>query len=467
MFNAEFFPTPGHVIEHMLGALDLQDKHVLEPSAGKGDIVDALKARGAHVTACEKQPELSRIVATKSNFLKEDFFDVRADEVSHIDYIVMNPPFSNADRHILHAWEIAPDGCEIIALCNNETLDNRHTTYRSRLGRLIKDHGGSVNLGDVFRTAERTTEVSIGMVHLFKPANTNTFEGFFDDTPDEVEEQFIGIMPHNVVREAVQRYVAACKLFDTVADNAVQMNDLVGQFGLRDLTLALKHEDRDASVQDFKKQLQKNAWNWVFNQMKMEKYLTESLKKEINAFVEKQKNVPFTMRNIYKMLEMVVGTHGDRMKRALIEVFDKLTMHYHENRYHVEGWKTNSHYMVNKKFILEYVVESSWGRPQLIYGGRNGQKLDDLTKALCYLVGQNYADIQRLYDFFRRQVTTNEQGERQDISREWNTWYEWGFLDIKVFKKGTLHAKFRDVKVWEQFNRAVAEAKGYELPEKY
>jgi hypothetical protein len=112
-------------------------------------------------------------------------------------------------------------------------------------------------------------------------------------------------------------------------------------------------------------------------------------------------------------------------------------------------------------------VESSWGHPQLIYGRGNGQKLDDLTKALCYLVGQNYADIQGLYDFFRRQVTTNDQGERQDISREWNTWYEWGFLDIKVFKKGTLHAKFRDVKVWEQFNRAVAEAKGYELPSKF
>lgn len=66
------------------------------------------------------------------------------------------------------------------------------------------------------------------------------------------------------------------------------------------------------------------------------------------------------MRNIYRMLEIIVGTHAQRMDKALIEVFDKLTMHYHENRYNVEGWKTNSYYLVNKKFILEGVGENSW-----------------------------------------------------------------------------------------------------------
>ena len=32
----------------------------------------------------------------------------------------MNPPFSNADKHILHTYEIAPRGCKIIALCNGK-----------------------------------------------------------------------------------------------------------------------------------------------------------------------------------------------------------------------------------------------------------------------------------------------------------------------------------------------------------
>lgn len=453
MFNKEFYPTPPHIIQMMLGNIDVNGKHVLEPSAGKGDIVDFCAGAGASVTACEKHPELARIVASKSNFLKHDFFEVTADEVSHIDYIVMNPPFSNADRHILHAWEIAPDGCEIIALCNWETLNNRYTALRSRLGRVVSEYGRSSNIGNVFTEAERTTGVEIGLVHLYKPIANNSFEGFFDETPDEVEQQFNGVMHHNVIREAVQRYVGACQLFESVAQNAVQMNYLVGIFGLRDIAFTLKQEEKDASIEDFKKKLQKKAWLWVFKQMKMEKYLTKTLKKEINAFVEQQQNVPFTMKNIYKMLEIVVGTHGTRMERVLIEIFDKLTMHHADNRYNVEGWKTNSHYLVNEKFILEWVATAEWGKCRIRYENGNAEKVDDLTKALCWLTGKNYSDYTTLYSFYQRE------------DKEWGKWYEWGFFKVRVYKKGTLHAQFLDKKVWELFNRAVAKAKGYPLPE--
>jgi len=453
MFNSEFFPTPEPVIQLMLATTDLAGKYVLEPSAGKGDIVDFCAGSGAFVTSCEKNPDLARIVASKSTFLKHDFLDVTADEVSHIDYIVMNPPFSNADRHILHAWSIAPDGCEVIALCNWQTIENRYTSTRSQLGRIISDYGQSTNIGDVFSDAERTTGINIGLVHLFKPADMNTFDGYFDETPDEAEQQYNGIIPYNAIRDAVQRYVGACKLFDQVAENAVQMNNLVGEFGANSITFALKQDEKDASIESFKKELQKRAWSWVFNKMNMQKYLTESLKKEINVFVERQSKVPFTMKNIYKMMDIVVGTHGNRMERALVEIFDKLTMHHHENRYNVEGWKTNSHYLVNQKFILEWVAESSWGSiPRIRYTG-NAAKVDDLVKALCYLTGQKYNANDTLYSFFYAET------------REWGTWYEWQYFKVKVFKKGTMHAQFLDKKIWELFNRAVAKAKGYPLPE--
>lgn len=453
MFNSEFFPTPEPVIQLMLATTDLAGKYVLEPSAGKGDIVDFCAGSGAFVTSCEKNPDLARIVASKSTFLKHDFLDVTADEVSHIDYIVMNPPFSNADRHILHAWSIAPDGCEVIALCNWQTIENRYTSTRSQLGRIISDYGQSTNIGDVFSDAERTTGINIGLVHLFKPADMNTFDGYFYETPDEAEQQYNGIIPYNAIRDAVQRYVGACRLFDQVAENAVQMNNLVGGFGANSITFALKQDEKDASIESFKKELQKRAWSWVFNKMNMQKYLTESLKKEINVFVERQSKVPFTMKNIYKMMDIVVGTHGNRMERALVEIFDKLTMHHHENRYSVEGWKTNSHYLVNQKFILEWVAESSWGSiPRIRYTG-NAAKVDDLVKALCYLTGQKYNSNDTLYSFFYAET------------REWGTWYEWQYFKVKVFKKGTMHAQFLDKKIWELFNRAVAKAKGYPLPE--
>ena len=41
-----------------------------------------------------------------------------------------------------------------------------------------------------------------------------------------------------------------------------------------------------------------------------------------------------------------------------------------------------------------------------------------------------------------------------------------GFFDFKVYKKGTGHFKFRDVKVWELLNRTYAKIKGEVLPER-
>ena len=54
--NADFYPTPKEVIEQMMMGENIVGKTVLEPSAGKGDIVDWLKENGAaRVIACEKE----------------------------------------------------------------------------------------------------------------------------------------------------------------------------------------------------------------------------------------------------------------------------------------------------------------------------------------------------------------------------------------------------------------------------
>ena len=106
----------------------------------------------------------------------------------------------------------------------------------------------------------------------------------------------------------------------------------------------------------------------------MQKYATKGLKEDINKFVEQQENIPFTMKNIYRMLEIVIGTQSQRMDKAMIEVFDKVTERYSENRYNLEGWKANSHYLVNKKFINPYGAELTWsGKVRLNRWGGFGE----------------------------------------------------------------------------------------------
>jgi len=94
MFNIEFFPTPAEVINTMLSGYNFEGKVILEPSAGRGDIATALNDLGAKsVLTCEINEDLAKIVKTKSQFLKPDFLKVTSEEISHINFIVMNPPF--------------------------------------------------------------------------------------------------------------------------------------------------------------------------------------------------------------------------------------------------------------------------------------------------------------------------------------------------------------------------------------
>ena len=94
MFNSEFYPTPRNVIDQM--QLDCTGKICLEPSAGKGDIVDYLKEYGAaEVLACELNDDLRTIVANKATVIGSDFLSVTSEQISHVQLIVMfNTPSS-------------------------------------------------------------------------------------------------------------------------------------------------------------------------------------------------------------------------------------------------------------------------------------------------------------------------------------------------------------------------------------
>lgn len=461
MFNKDFFPTPEAVILQMIEGYDVSGKTILEPSAGKGNIVDVLLSHGAQVIACEKNEDLQKIVASKCRVIASDFLTVTSTQVSHVDFIMMNPPFSDGAAHILHAWEIAPAGCKIIALCNLNTIKYHHNELRERFKSIIEENGRYEDLGQCFSQSERKTGVEVALVHLQKPANgyEQEFSGFFFD--EDQEEQGIGLMPYNAIRDIVNRYISAVKLYDQQLELSKQMTPLIDIFPSycdsngKDEPLgclAFDIADLPRHRAEFKTGLQKRGWKFIFDKMNMNKYSTQGLREDINKFVEKQTNVPFTMKNIYAMLQLVIGTTGQRMDKALLEVFNKLTEHYDENRYHVEGWKTNSHYLVNRRFIFPYGAEHyKWNTyVSLRYTTYEG-KIGDLEKALCYLMGDNYDTIKGIRSI-PHDLTPGQ-------------WYDSHFFRIRAYKKGTIHCEFLNEDTWARFNQQIARIKGYPLYE--
>lgn len=454
MFNPDFFPTPLNLIEIMTTGIDLKGKTVLEPSAGSGAIVDFLIEAGANVIACENDNRLKEIIKTKCRLVADDFTKVTSEEISHIDYIIMNPPFSTGAVHLLHAFYIAPKGCKIISLINSETINNTYSMKRKELQGIIDQYGNVQNLGDCFSNAERKTNVNVSLITIDKPGESyqQEFAGFFTDE-DPQEQQENGIMSYNVVRDLVNRYVEAVKIFDKQLQTAVQLNQLTSSFFGGNIGFQCTNDRYQLTRNEYKKELQKAGWNYIFSKMNLQKYATSGLREDINKFVEQQQNIPFTMKNIYKMIEIVIGTSGARMDKAILQAFDKITLHHADNRYNVKGWKTNSHYLVGKKFILPNCVSPAkeYGFTSLTYNYLNRDvTISDLEKALCYATGSNYDNIITL----RNAINRNTYGE----------WYENSeFFKYKAYKNGNMHFEFKSEEIWAKFNQKVSELKGFPL----
>jgi len=452
MFDSEFYPTDHKILDQI--DIDVVGKIVFEPQAGKGNIVDYVKSKGAlRVIGCEKHPELREILKAKCQIIGTDSFLISSDQISHVHLIIMNPPFSNADKHILHAWNIAPEGCEIIALCNSNTIDNDYSSTRKELLSVIRNYGdASQDLGSAFSGAERKTDVSVKVVRLFKPALTSDFdyEGFHFDLEPDINQD-TGIIKYDYLQSIVNTYVASVKCFDRFRTVAEEMNTYTKGIGFGSgFSFKIGYgNDGVATKDDFSRELQKHCWKQIFNKLNMNKYVTKGVMQDINKFIELRQNYPFTLKNIYKMLEIIVGTRSGTMNRAIVEAVDNFTKHTHENRYSIEGWKTNSGHMLNKKFIVESACDTRWSSGLKVSGGWSYDRLNDLQKALCYLMGINYDEIKMPEGYLTA-----------------GTWYEWGFFEFKVFKKGSGHFKFKDLKAWETINRQYAEIKGEVLPEK-
>lgn len=167
IFNRDFFPTPRGVFDLMTQGEPLTDAVVLEPSAGSGNIVRYCKEQGArYVKACEINDTLRNSLYNECCVIGSDFLGVNREQVADVTHIIMNPPFSSVEKHILHAWEIAPDGCTIISLCPSSRFVSRYGDAK-QLTEVIDLYGSREELGNVFNvpTADRRTNANISVIN--------------------------------------------------------------------------------------------------------------------------------------------------------------------------------------------------------------------------------------------------------------------------------------------------------------
>ncbi len=261
-----FFPTPPDIAGKMLAGLDWwMIQSVLEPSAGKGDLVDAAaRAASAHyrsrsvldVDCCEIDPYLRQIC--KYNFSKEkegllceekeairsklasdrtdeecarlkmlereievlnavDLHMVHDDFLTYhtfkqYDLILMNPPFADGDKHLLKALDIQKNGGSIACLLNAETIRNPYTARRVELAARLRELGAEIQFVDnAFAHAERAADVDVAIIRVSIPRQKRE-SVFFERMKKAAEsknfhdEEIHALVAGDYIEQAIQMY---------------------------------------------------------------------------------------------------------------------------------------------------------------------------------------------------------------------------------------------------------------------
>ncbi|HBX50130.1 MAG TPA: hypothetical protein DEH02_03570 [Bacteroidales bacterium] len=492
MFDKEFFPTPESIIKKMLAPYivesrrgfsrwseeTLKDITILEPSAGSGSICDVIRElKGFNELYCiEKNPELVHILHDKDyKVIANDFLEYSGDYL--FDLIIMNPPFSNGDEHLLKAWEILESG-DIVCLLNSETINNPYTQLRKLLKTIIDEFGTTEDIGPCFENAERKTDVNVSLVRLHKKAEEKKLHFEFKNVS---REKFFTLDENTFQNEVATRDVIGNMIlqYDKLKEYYVQYlkafdglnfysNGLLAQY--TDLKKIIEQSGNNNSrYNKFCDGMKQEIWSIVLQKTNVEKYMTHTVRQNFHKFTKAQGCIDFTKENVFALVEMIFENRGQILEQAIADVFDIFTKYHPENREHIEGWKTNDKWKVNKKIILprwvrygEYMSQHDLKKFGDCFKTNYSyhSEYSDIDKVMCYITGNNFEACYSIYDALENKfrILGNVGSGVFDGTCESQ------FFKMRFFKKGTLHLEFKDEKLWEEFNIRACMGKNW-LPE--
>ncbi|MEM9991305.1 MAG: DUF4942 domain-containing protein [Bacteroidota bacterium] len=462
--------------------LALKSKTILEPSAGKGDVLDYIKnevadARKPRAMYCiEQNPDLQAILREKNyDVIGDDFLSFESPYT--FDLIVMNPPFDAGAKHLLKAWEISQGG-DIVCLLNAETYHNPYTKERELLKTIIDEHGTIEELGNCFSTSERKTNVNVILVRLSKQFK-KSFE--FENDPFDLEDNPYLEFPEDIEGNQVEvldvlqayenRYKGAVEAFKNLklAISKFQYytkNVFIPDYVMDDyLKLAREH-----SINPFVRKFNEACWQRILSESKFERFLTTNVRRSFTDKFSHQQKLAFTKANMVTLFQVLWQNKEDILESCIEDVFDIMTYYHHENRMVIEGWKTNDAWRVNRKVILPHIV--SYGKymsaPDLkSYGDKFSlnwkSELEDIDRCMCYIDARAYErtltvsqTLKQHFDNVGR-IRTGETFDKECEST---------YFKLRFFKKGTVHLTFKDRYLWQEFNYRAAQRKGFPLPER-
>lgn len=513
----QFYPTPPSVAREMLKDLDFRMiQTVLEPSAGKGDLIMTMAreyscyGHSRHtldVDCCEIDPylrsilkynfseekrrelidkdgrwssEASALESVAARIVHDDFLTYRT--YKHYDLILMNPPFATGAKHLIRAIEMQKGGGAIVCLLNAETIRNPYTAERKLLVDLLNKYEADIQyIEDAFSDdAERKADVDVAIVRLhfaYEREESTIWERMkkaVDEDIDEQDAELHALVPGDYIEQAITLYrteVAATMAFireykalSPYMSRRLDAKDSFDSAPILTLTVTDDNYVRGFDYQKYMRTVRLKYWRALFENKKFIGRLTSELQSKYREQVDRMANYEFSAFNIKQIALEMNASLTQGVEKAIIDLFEKLTVEHSwfpecaSNRHYYNGWATNKAHKIGKKCIIPtHGMFSSYSWSKETFDVSTAYKvISDIEKAFNYLDGGRTDDI----DLDARLRAANAQGQTRNI--------ECKYFKIDLFKKGTTHIKFlpEAMPLVERLNIYASQKKGW-LPPRY
>lgn len=477
--NKDFYPTPDNLVGKMIARIKVKPRLILEPSAGKGNIVDALRKRydSRHsqvpeIRAIEIDPELQACLRGKGiPLLDSDFLAYTGPDKP--DLIIMNPPFSNGHAHLTKALDIMYRG-QIICLLNAETIRNLCTHERQALFDRLHDLGATIEfIPNAFIDAERQTAVEVALIDVTidRKVEEDLFAGV-EDWKTDADETFTEkheVSTGRSVEELVLAYNETIQAGTDVIVNYyknyrkigtyLKLNDhdnKMRQYNAKDLTDMMQQD-----MNGLLRTVRTAFWRRTLDLKEVKTRLTTKKQAEFEEALKMHQNMDFTEGNIRQfVLNMIAGYEGT-ITDAVEDLFDMFTVRhcyergeYEKNVWMFNGWKTNKAFKVQKRIVVPIGYRGSWDGPFTNYKGdwhlnhNAAQKLRDIDVVMNSLDGGG-------------EFVSMSQALDRAFALGVSSGIESTYFRMTAHKKGTIHLTFRDENILRRFNVIACKAKNW------
>lgn len=489
MFNSNFYPTPETIVDEMIKKVDFNKvKTILEPSAGKGDIVKKLKVikteyrlkenifynelKPEKIDCIEIEPDLRHILKGNGfNIVHDDFLTFNT--YYNYDLIIMNPPFSEGDKHLLKAIEMQErTGGQIVCLLNAETVKNQFSETRKHLHRLFQKYNADISfIENAFMDAERKTDVKTALIHIDiqkKIVNSFILDDLERAKEDEIKEDtqlsYIGsdieIQEKQMFEMLIERYNEDAEIGMKFLDEYDNIESRMYKSYKKDnytnkintaciIEVSVNGEILQLKNQRnlFLKLLRRKYWEILFDNEQFKVSLTSNLLEEYRSKIDELVNYDFSVFNINQIKQDIDTKLLSALEETILNLYFKFTSDHvwypetKNNSHYYDGWSTNKIAVVHKKVIIPLNAYSSWDKEFQPTDYKTYEKIADIEKVFNYLdegKTENHHELKNILHDAEKSYTTKK--------------IECKFFFITFYKKGTIHIEFKDNSLVKKLN---------------